>query len=274
MLLARTGYVAQFEDVAPADPDLGSAALIPWDSGIFGFPVARYRPALPAPSPGSASRLAGAFRHWSDEHAIGLWTCDVPAANSFWRTCLPDLGFHLVDFALRTTLLNLQQTAIPEARAELRLAAADDHQAIEQIASTSFQHGRYHADPLFPRYLADRRYRLWMKNALERPASTDQVYVLIHLGEVKGFYHVNVDGSTADLRLAALAPELQGTFLGLELYSSMMSILKGMGIKRVVTSISAANTAVLNVYSMLGFRFSEPELLFHHHSPGLRLTEP
>ena len=87
------------------------------------------------------------------------------------------------------------------------------------------------------------------------------------------FYHVNVDGSTADLRLAALAPELQGTLLGLDLYSSMMSVLKKLGIRRAITSISAANIAVLNVYSMLGFRFSEPELLFHRHSPGLRLTE-
>jgi RimJ/RimL family protein N-acetyltransferase len=274
MLLARTGYVPQFEDVASGDPDLGSAAIIPWDTAIFGFPVARYRPALPAPEPDSAARLDRVFRRWSDEHAVALWLCDVPVTNPFWRTRLAELGFHMVDFALRTTLLNLQHSSIPEARAELRAAVPTDHEAIEQIAGGAFHHGRYHADPIFPRRLADRRYRVWMKNVLEQPESTDKVYVLIHLGEVKGFYHINLDGGTADLRLAAVAPELQGTLLGLDLYSSMMSALKGLGIKRVITSISAANTAVLNVYSMLGFRFSAPELLFHRHSPDLVPVEP
>jgi hypothetical protein len=90
--------------------------------------------------------------------------------------------------------------------------------------------------------------------------------VLEHQGEVKGFYHVSVEGEAADLRLAAIAPELQGTLFGLDLYTSMMTILKDLGVRRVVTSISAANTSVMNVYSMLGFRFSDPELMFHWHS--------
>jgi hypothetical protein len=34
-------------------------------------------------------------------------------------------------------------------------------------------------------------------------------------------------------------------------------------VRGVVTSISAANTAAVNVYSKLGFRFSEPELIYH-----------
>src|SRR6266568_17523 len=137
MLLARTGYEAQFEALAPGDPELGSAALIPWDSEIFGFPVARYRPAVPAAAEGFAEALRG----WSEERAIGLWMCDIAVADVFWKSALTKVGFQQVDFALRCTLANLQTAAIPESRIPLRPAAEGDRKTIEQIAGTAFQHG-------------------------------------------------------------------------------------------------------------------------------------
>jgi len=156
--------------------------------------------------------------------------------------------------------------AFPSARSDLRLAAPGDIPAIERIAAGAFHHGRYHADSGFPRKLADRRYQQWIANALRHPNPEDRVYVLASDTQVDGFYHVTVQDDVADLRLAALSPELQGTLLGVDLYVSMMHVLKALGIRRISTSISAANTGVLNVYSLLGFHFSEPELLFHRHN--------
>jgi L-amino acid N-acyltransferase YncA len=87
-------------------------------------------------------------------------------------------------------------------------------------------------------------------------------------GNVQGFYHLTVDGSVADLRLAAVAHELRGTMLGFDLYLAALHALKELGVRKIVSSISAMNTPVINVYSMLGFRLSEPEVIYHWHAPA------
>jgi hypothetical protein len=47
--------------------------------------------------------------------------------------------------------------------------------------------------------------------------------------------------------------------------------LKESGVRRVVSTISGMNTPVMNVYSMLGFRFSDPEIIYHWHVPRPQL---
>jgi GNAT superfamily N-acetyltransferase len=191
--------------------------------------------------------------------------CTIPAGDGFWTSRLPEMDFQFVDFGLRASLNGLQTARLPETRISLRRAQREDWAAIESIASQSFHHGRYHADPIFPRELAHLRYRHWIRRALAAEDSPDRVYALGELGSVNGFYHVTVEGTTSDLRLAALSPELQGTMLGFDLYASMLRLLKSSGVRQVLTNISAANTGVMNIYSMLGFRFSEPEAIYHWH---------
>ncbi len=123
-------------------------------------------------------------------------------------------------------------------------------------------------DPRFPSELAGRRYRQWATNALTGNNPGERLYVMGEPGDVQGFYHVTVDESVSDLLLAAVAPELQGTMLGFDLYLAVLHTLKGLGVRRVVSTISGKNTPVINVYSMLGFRFSEPEVIYHWHVPG------
>ena len=56
--------------------------------------------------------------------------------------------------------------------------------------------------------------------------------------------------------------------MGFDLYISVLHELKNLGVRRIVTSISAANTAVMNVYSVLGFRFAHPQIIYHWHAPA------
>jgi GNAT superfamily N-acetyltransferase len=144
----------------------------------------------------------------------------------------------------------------------------EDHRAIEAIAGQSFAHGRYHADPFFPDELANRRYLRWVQNALSGEKPEDRVFVLGKPGEVLGFYHVTIEGEMSDLRLAAVAPHLKQTGAGVDLYAAVLHELRNLGIRRAVSTISAANSGVLNVYSLLGFRFSKPEIIYHWHAPG------
>ena len=266
MPLIRTGYEESFEQIWSDDPRLGRVSLLPWDSETFGFPVASFQVGAVELDPGSFREFSVRFSRWARENDVAVCSCKIPATNRFWKTYLPEAAFRFIDFELRASLTNLSKIRLPEARFELRVATAEDYEAIEAIAGNAFQHGRYHADPLFPTRLANLRYRDWVRRALKTNNGIDRLYVMGYPGAVQGFYHVTVEGAISDLRLAAVSPALQGTMLGLDLYVSMLHVLKGLGVRRAVTSISAANTSIVNVYSTLGFRFSDPEAVYHWHS--------
>jgi hypothetical protein len=139
---------------------------------------------------------------------------------------------------------------------------------VEHIALSAFRSGRYHADARFPRGLADVRYMHWIARALSGENPADRVYVAHRLGAVSGFFHVALRGETADLRLAALEPGVQGGTLGFSMYLDVLNMLKSVGVRRATAKLSAGNTAVLNLYSALGFHFSSPEMTLHWHAQG------
>jgi hypothetical protein len=245
---------------------LGKAAVLSWDSEIFGFPVGSYKIGAEHLDNKLGKEFSERFLKWAEHHGLRLCMCAVPAANSSWRLCLSEAGFRFVDFSLRVTLNALQTARLPEARVTLRDVGKNEWDVIEGIAEHAFRHGRYHADPLFSRALADLRYRRWIRNALSSESTSDRVYVMGEPGTVQGFYHVTINDNTSDLRLAALRPDLWGTMLGVDLYVSVLYALRTLGVRRAVTTISAANTAVMNIYSMLGFSFSGAETIYHWHA--------
>jgi GNAT superfamily N-acetyltransferase len=269
MALIRTGYVLQFEEICPGSPAYGRATLLPWDTEFFGFPAASYQIGAESVAPldtDALKELREKLSSWLHRHQVAVCSCVVPATDSLWKRYLTEMDFRLVDIGLQVSLSNLQKTSLPEARAQLRLAERGDWDAIEAIAAHSFHHGRYHADPLFPRELADGRYQQWVRNALTGEQEVDRVYVMGDPGDVQGFYHVTMEDGVSDMRLAAVRPELQGTLFGFELYLALLHTLQQAGIRRVITSISAANTSVINIYGQFGFRFGKPEAIYHWHA--------
>ena len=269
MSLVRSGFALDFEDICRGRPGMGKAAIISWDSEIFGFPVACYQIGQDEPHEETRAGFRERLESWLQQNHALLCVCAVPASRLEWKTSITCLGFSFVDFSLRPTLNGLQRLKLPEPRATLRQAEVEDRPIIANLAAHAFQHGRYHADSRFPRRLADLRYRQWINKALGGGHPSDRVYVMGALGAVEGFYHVAIDGINADLRLAAVVPELQGTSVGVDLYLGVLHILKGLGIRKVIASVSAANTRAINVLSALGFSFSNPELIYHWHSENL-----
>jgi predicted N-acetyltransferase YhbS len=262
--LIRTGYQLIYEELS-ADAAMGAVAVVPWDSAIFGFPVASFRPGTGDFNQDRMDSFRYGFARWTQAKNISVCSAALAPAQSFWRGVLPQVGFEFVDLTLQLTL-SLSSAKLPAVRSQLRPALPGDHAAIEAIAAESFAHGRYHADPNFPKPLANLRYSQWVRNALITPSGIDRMYVLEQGGCVAGFYHVTIEGDVSDLRLAAVEPGWKGTMLGVELYSAMLHELRRQNVRRVITSISAVNQNILNLYSLLGFRFGSPEIIYHWHA--------
>jgi len=262
----RKGYQLDYEELSP-NLAMGSVAVIPWDSAIFGFPVASFRPGPGDLSYDQVDTLRCKFAAWMQEKNIAVCSSTLAPTQSCWRQVLPQVGFEFVDLSLQVAL-TLSSAKLPPVRSPVRLVLPEDHAAVEAIAAGSFSHGRYHADPRFPRHLANRRYLQWVRNVLGNPSEADRMYVLELGGRVGGFHHVVIEGENSDMRLAAVADDFKGTMLGADLYTATLHELRRQNIRRAVSSLSAANHGVINLFSMLGFRFSNPEIIYHWHAPS------
>ena len=179
---------------------------------------------------------------------------------------LENAGFRFVELQIQATLPRLEPTALPENRLTVRLAETADAPRILALAGTAFGFGRYHADPRFPRELADARYRAWMERALADSRPETWVGVVGSPGEPAGFAHAELVGEVADLRLVAADLTRLGP-IGTELVIGALRHLASRGARRATARLTPANTPALNVYASLGFRFHQPELVFHWHRP-------
>jgi RimJ/RimL family protein N-acetyltransferase len=251
----------------PRRPELGTIALLPLDAETFGFGSADLRPG----SPGAASSrdLAARLEQWAGEHGVGVVACRLPAGPGapVSQPWLEDAGFRFVELQVRATLPRLDAAALPKNRLTVRHAEPADVPKILSMAGIAFGYGRYHADPRFPRALADARYRAWMERALADSRAGAWVGVVGPPGEPAGFAHAELAGDAADLRLLASDPSTPGP-IGLELVVGALRHLAGGGARRATARLTPANTPALNVYASLSFRFHEPEIVLHWHRPG------
>ena len=95
-------------------------------------------------------------------------------------------------------------------------------------------------------------------------ASRHQVVKAVVDGRIAGFFIVEErpDG-TAYWHLTAVSPNFQHRGVGKSLWKAMMARHRKAGMHAVETTISAHNTAVMNLYATLGFRFGAAEMTFH-----------
>lgn len=266
---------AQFETLVPGVPAFGRMAVLPSDTQIFGFPVAFFEVFGDGPADEkSRADLAAHFQSWITRHSVSVCGCAIPAPSGPWKLMLPELGFRFVDLTIEVRLRDLRRAVLPEPRLQVRIAEPGDRAALEEMAARSFAHGRYFADPLFSPDLARRRYQHWIREALSNEQGDNRVFVIGESGALEGFFLARIQDGTADLRLAAVAPEFQGTGIGLSLYAAALHELRKAGVQKAFSNISAGNTVVLNLYSALGFRAANPKAIYHWHAarpvPGSR----
>lgn len=239
---------------------------IPWDTEVFEFPVIRL--CVEGDAQGIAAELEGVLAV-ADRHDRALIVSRVPLEDIEWQRALCAHRFYPVETSLQPYReLSRFEPGRRFAGLELRPVQAGELDRVLEIARSAFSRGRYHLDANVPRAGADERYARWIQNAV-RDGDDVLVFCNEKSGDVLGFYHLRDLGEgTADLSLAALAPESHGLGLGPLLYDQCLEACVQRGFSRVETHISVANTAVLNIYSGLGFSFRSPEVVLHRFAEG------
>ena len=262
-------FSVQYQPLLGTRPDWAKIACLPWDEAIFGFPVADlHLSGDPLSGTNPSGELREALDAFCGQTKSELVSARADGADTATQAMLIAAGFLPVDFSLLAQLQPLKAESLPKRRFPLRPAEPEDHEAILRIAESAFAFGRYHGDPRFPRYLANRRYSQWVKNALHCGNPDERVMVLGRPNAVLGFMNVVIRDGNADLRLGAVDPENEIGFAGFALYAESLRTVHALSARSASAKIAAANTRVMNVCASLGFRFFNPEMTLHWHAPN------
>ena len=256
----------KYQPLSLEKPECGDVAILDWDSNIFGFPVADYRPGDASSVDHAVPEIARLLKNWATQTGAELIGCSVPAAEPKWSALLPQLGFVFVDTTFTYTLPKLHRAKFPRSHA-VRLATAEDQVSVERIAAQAFNAGRYHADPFFPRALANLRFRCWLAKAFASLGPASRVYVIGPPGAVTAFTHSNVNGDEAYITIGGAELALQGRGAGAAIFIGTLEALRDSGVRRAQSKLSASNTPMMNLAAYAGARFSEPQHVFHWHAP-------
>lgn len=210
----------------------------PWDTAAFGMPTWE----LTEYSEKALQQAA---------QTVGHYTLKVdPLAD---KRLLHEHGFYYCDTLIEPHCNATRLRAVRHSEATIS-NDVDVEQALA-ICHGAFAHGRFHRDFNLSKAAADLRYDNWLKQLLD----AQQVYGLYWRGVLAGF----IGHSGNKLVLHALAVKYRGKGWSKYWWSAVCGELLATGHDEVKSSISAANLAVFNLYSSLGFTFSNPQDVYH-----------
>ena len=169
------------------------------------------------------------------------------------KQLLQEHGFYYCDTLIIPSCKQgrLREISHPDAT----ISKTIDTERMLGIFNGAFTHGRFHRDFNLPNEAADLRYNNWLKQLME----AQQVYGLYWQGIIAGF--IGYDGG--NLVLHAVSEEFRGKGLSKYWWSLVCAKILISGQPEIKSSISAANLAVLNLYSSLGFSFISSQDIYH-----------
>lgn len=234
---------------------------VPWDSEIFGFPVAQIAEIRVNDAAGARMELQ-AFLAWLEQEKIGLASCRLPFDRLRESMLLEQAGFRFVEMVIHPHLAQLQAYPCDSQGLVVERATEDDLPGIEAIAGQAFGYERFHADPRLDRTLADARYRFWVGNSLRH--ASQRLYKIREGDELVAFFVTeNKPDGLCYWHLTAVAPAFQGRGYGKRVWRAMLHLHQREGMERIGTTIAGGNIPVLNLYASLGFRFQTPDITLH-----------
>jgi RimJ/RimL family protein N-acetyltransferase len=237
------------------------AQLVPWDRDAFGFQVAHIQDLEVIDSHGAMNDYAN-FQAWLDLEKVRIVSSRLPDDQLRESMFLEANGFRFIEMVLHPVLENLQSVDFPSQDLLIAPAQEADLPSLQDVAEHAFHYERYHIDPRLDRKLGDLRYGRWVKNSLGHPS---QRLLKITDGDrlIALFLVESRSNRAAYWHLTAISPMWQGRGYGHRVWQCVLRYHQSQGCESLMTTISARNVGVLNLYAKLGFRFSPPEMTFH-----------
>lgn len=235
---------------------------MPWDSGFWGFPVARV-----VGQSLSAERAADIDR-WSESNAIVCLYFLSGFNDPETIRVAEHAAFQLVD--ARVTFKQAigpdrdSGGAYPSAATLIRPAHNSDIARLQQIAGVCHRDTRFYFDGHFPRPGCQELYEHWI--AASCSGYAEQVLVAASGNAPVGYVscHLPTDGNAIGrIGLIGVSPDMRGSGIGRALVQSAIMWFAQQGVESVEVATQGRNTAAQSLYQRCGFITNSLELWYH-----------
>ncbi|NVN92174.1 MAG: GNAT family N-acetyltransferase [Desulfuromonadales bacterium] len=234
--------------------------LLDWDSGFFGFAVARI-----IPDKLSFDGLEETLNHMQQVNiSLAYWASSPDDAES--QEAASSCGGVLVDRkvtyvideeGMRTGTLSSESSAVVEEYSELQ-----PNTELVNLAIQAGIYSRFKTDPRIPAERFFELYTLWIQNSVTMKIA-DAVLVARNEGKVVGMVTVGRKGERADIGLIAVDGAMRGRNLGYSLVRAAQkwALWKGFTAAQVVTQ--EENVSACRLYEKCGYRNDKIENIYH-----------
>lgn len=239
-------------------PTGGSYEILEWDSGVFGFPVARVfqtedRTVL-------AAALEAARRE-------GVQLAYLLTENDDITRLAETLGGTLV--SERVTFARAAapdtdpiRTLVDPAIAVTRWPGTTPTPELLQLARDAGRYSRFRIDPRVPSGVFERIYDAWITNSVNGQIA-DEVMVTRDGSSVSGMVTVGEKDGRADIGLLSVRENARGRGLGKALVRAALqwAVQRQFAVAQVVTQ--RANVEACRLYQSCGYTIERGERVFH-----------
>lgn len=210
----------------------------PWNSKVFGIDAFE----IDSVSVDSLERA---------KTMLGHHTIRVHPTTS--KKLLHEYGFYYCDTLVEPFCAKLNFRAFESESVEMVHDVPID--LLIEICHGAFDYDHFHRDFNLLRELSDIRFDNWLSQLYFE----GKVFGLLFQKELVGFVALQENC----LALHAISLSKRGKGLAKFLWTPVCREIFDSGYKEVISSVSASNLAVVNLYSTLGFKFRNPVDIYH-----------
>ncbi len=201
------------------------------------------------------------FKQWILYNNYKMISCRLDHDKLRESHFLEKNGFRFVEMVLHPTMSDIQNCTVIHHGLKVTKVEAHEIPAISKIASRAFGCERFHVDPFLGPELGNESYKNWIENS---HLYKNQVLLKVCDNvDIIAFFLIEQHNETVYWHLTAVNPLWQGKGFGFKAWMAMIEHHQMSEVKTILTTISARNTTVLNLYSKLNFKFNPPEMTFH-----------
>lgn len=229
----------------------------PWDARGLGVSTVELAEVAYADAAALPAALAALDRALA---GVGLVTTRVPLADAPLVAALTAAGFAHVETSHAIALaLGAADPATWRRAVAVEPATAADRDALVALARDGFDYSRFHEDPRIHPARARHRYALWIADSLDQSlaGAGDTVWIHRHRGALAAVMSFRRHGERVQLYLGGTAPGLG--LVAPMFWAGVLARLRGEGVVRVDSRISAANRGAVRLHAALGFAFAAPD---------------
>ena len=234
--------------------------LTPWDEKSLGYKTAE----IQISEYSDYDSFEYNFKK-TEKHLVNLGVefiyIRISSSDLDLRSLIQKVGFYFVETSLELYLNNVskyKKKILP--KLSYQIVEENDLESIKNIASDSFNYGRFHEDKNIPLVKSQLRYYNWIDDLVKQGS---EIYIAKVGQNIVGFniQKTNYANKTSTLILAGC--KIGSEIFGMSLWNEIIESNRARGINKISALISSSNLGVFNIYLTFDFKVRSCYFGFH-----------